>query len=201
MQASIAEFMGEINRHLSFGGMVSRKLYDEIFIKALNGETEAQFYLGLVFAVGKYGYLGYKLDYGFAKYWLEQASKQSLPQAQWALAVMFINGYGCKIDTEQGLKWYRRCAKLYHDSGKAFKSLDERVFPPDFTDAQIIHYLRDNDSRHFYEARLEICFKKDFPGLRGENTSNNNHSLGSAEAYDVIRTSDGGSFFRFNPNQ
>ena len=67
----------------------------------------AQFYLGLMYYLGK----GVTQDYKQAVYWYTKAAEQGYPKAQFNLALMYDDGKGVTQDYKQAVYWYTKAAE------------------------------------------------------------------------------------------
>jgi TPR repeat protein len=74
---------------------------------AKNGNAEAQFRLGMMYANGE----GVDLDHARASELLLAAAKQRHTSAQMTLGWMYANGYGVDRDEERARTWYLRAAE------------------------------------------------------------------------------------------
>ena len=81
---------------------------------ALNGDTEAQNYLGIQFTLG----LGVNKDYKEAVKWYEMAARAGLPDAQRNYGDMFHNGRGVPQDYYKAFIWYFAASQQGHQIAK-----------------------------------------------------------------------------------
>jgi hypothetical protein len=75
--------------------------------KADHGDAEAQFRLGLKFAIGGPAWL----DYSKAAHWYLMAANQNHALAQFNLGLMFASGQGVSQDAAQALIWIQKAAQ------------------------------------------------------------------------------------------
>jgi TPR repeat protein len=74
--------------------------------KAVEGDADAQFGLGYIFAQGS----GVKQDYAEAARWFRKAADQGNVNAQSDLGFIYAQGKGVKQDYEEAAKWFRKAA-------------------------------------------------------------------------------------------
>ena len=72
--------------------------------KARQGDTDAQYSLGVSYREGK----GVDRDYAQAVTWWRRSAGQGHARAQSALGFMYANGQGVSEDYAQAVEWYRR---------------------------------------------------------------------------------------------
>ena len=77
-----------------------------------NGDSESQFYLGLMYANGQ----GVEQSYEEAVKWYRKSAYQGNAGAQNNLGVKYANGQGVEQSYEEAVKWYRKSA----DQGNAW---------------------------------------------------------------------------------
>lgn len=75
-------------------------------LAAMQGDAEAQFWLGTGYEQGWFG----ATDYGEALTWLRKAAQQGLPNAQFCLGQMYEDGEGVPASDVVAAQWYRRAA-------------------------------------------------------------------------------------------
>ena len=75
---------------------------------AIQGEADAQNYIGWVYDVG----LGVESDYTEAFKWFVMAAEQGLAMAQANVGEYYELGKGVSKDLEQAVVWYRKAAEL-----------------------------------------------------------------------------------------
>lgn len=80
---------------------------DSTQVRAEQGDTEAQFELGLLYFNGRRG----RQDLGKAAEWVRKAAEQGHARAQFHLGKMFDNGKGVRKDDSQAAYWYRKAAE------------------------------------------------------------------------------------------
>jgi hypothetical protein len=77
---------------------------------ARNGDSEAQFVLGLLHSDGA----GVPLDYDKAFFWYHEAAQQNHVDAQYNLAHLYLNGNGVEKDLGQAIHWWQKAAENGH---------------------------------------------------------------------------------------
>jgi TonB family protein len=80
---------------------------DELRVKADRGDANAEYELGLLYALGK----GVPKDYVEAARLMRKAAEQDLPPAQFSLGTMYANGQGVTRDDAEAAEWYQKAAK------------------------------------------------------------------------------------------
>jgi TPR repeat protein len=85
-----------------------RKLLEDICAKAEVGDAQSQYALGDVFYDGS---LGVAKDQAEAVKWYRNAAEKNHAQAQFKLAVCYINGLGVARGVAEAVKWYRKAAE------------------------------------------------------------------------------------------
>ena len=80
-------------------------------LAAIQGDAEAQFWLGAGYERGLFG----SIDYREALKWLQRASAQGLPDAQFCLGGMYEAGEGVPESDEVAARWYRKAADHFSD--------------------------------------------------------------------------------------
>ena len=80
---------------------------NEFKLAAVDGHTEAQYYLGEIYEGG----VGVPIDYRQAFDWYWQAAKQEHAGAQARLALLYTNGFGLARSPEDSFYWYLRSAE------------------------------------------------------------------------------------------
>ena len=73
---------------------------------AEQGQTNAQFSIGMMYAIGK----GVRHDYIEAVKWFRKAAEQGDASAQNSLGSMYLNGYGVLQDFVEAHKWFNLAA-------------------------------------------------------------------------------------------
>ena len=73
---------------------------------AEQGQTNAQFSIGIMYAIGK----GVRQDYVEAVKWFRKAAEQGDASAQNSLGSMYLNGYGVLQDFVEAHKWFNLAA-------------------------------------------------------------------------------------------
>lgn len=81
--------------------------YDELEISARQGNTAAQYCLGVMYIHGT----GIKADYGKSKEWFEKAAVQGLAQAQNMLGLMYALGKGVQQNHRKAREWFGEACK------------------------------------------------------------------------------------------
>ena len=89
------------------GGMFADLLADHNRLLAENGDTEAQFNLGTMYAFG----YGVAQDYKEAVKWYRKAAEQGDVAAQYNLGLAYTLGHGIVQDYKEAVKWYRKAAE------------------------------------------------------------------------------------------
>lgn len=77
---------------------------------ARNGDTEAQFVLGLLHNDG----VGVPLDYEKAFFWYQKAAQHNHVDAQYNLAHLYLSGNGVEKDLTQAIHWWHKAAENGH---------------------------------------------------------------------------------------
>ena len=77
---------------------------------AEQGDTSAQFNLGVMYANGR----GVPQDYAEAARWYRKAAEQGHAPAQFNLADMYASGQGVPQDYAESVRWYRKAAEQGH---------------------------------------------------------------------------------------
>jgi len=98
---------------------------------AINGNIQAQYYLGLVYYHGEEGRMLYFYipksedevpilghDNKTAIKWFRLAADQGHEEAQYKLGEMYFYGYGYISDYKEAVKWYRLSAEQGHSSAQ-----------------------------------------------------------------------------------
>ncbi len=78
---------------------------------AEQGVAEAQFILGLIYAIGS----GIPKDKAEAFKWYRKAAEQGYADAQYNLGIMYDKGRGVPEDKAEALKWWRKAAEQGHE--------------------------------------------------------------------------------------
>ena len=81
-----------------------------LLIDAENGDIDAQYQLGVIYAKGD----GVEKDDKLSFLWFEKAAKQGYSEAQYTLGLMYSSGKGVDQDNEIALKWFEKSAKQGH---------------------------------------------------------------------------------------
>lgn len=76
------------------------------FAQQGNGNTGAQYNLGLMYAQGQ----GVAQDYQQAKAWWQKAANQGDAKAQYNLGVIYAKGRGVVQDDKQAVSWFQKAA-------------------------------------------------------------------------------------------
>ncbi len=74
---------------------------------AEQGDAEAQFFLGLMYYIGK----GVTQDYAEAMRWYRKAAEQGHAEAQSFLGIKYEHGLGVPQDSAEAVQWYRKAAE------------------------------------------------------------------------------------------
>jgi TPR repeat protein len=80
--------------------------FAELSAQAAQGNTEAQFKLGVRYHYGE----GVPQNYSEALKWFQKAAGQSFAPAQSELGYMHEQGHGTVVNYDEALKWYRKAA-------------------------------------------------------------------------------------------
>jgi TPR repeat protein len=88
-------------------GLASRQELTLLRRAAEQGNVEAQWQLGLLYASGE----GLDLNFVEAASWIERAAEQGFVRAQSVLAWLYANGLGVEHDDGKAGYWYRRAAE------------------------------------------------------------------------------------------
>ncbi len=107
---------------------------------AEQGDAEAQFFLGLMYYIGK----GVTQDYAEAMRWYRKAAEQGHAEAQSFLGFMYALGLVVPQDYTKAVKWYRKAAE--RGNAKAQKFLGDmyasgKGVPQDYAQAHIWYNL------------------------------------------------------------
>jgi len=89
------------------GNLIEPALLVALEQAAIQGNTQAQYRLGLMHANGD----GVPLNYVKAAQWLTAAAEQHVPEAQRLLAWLYANGYGVEQDYAQARHWFTCAAE------------------------------------------------------------------------------------------
>jgi len=73
---------------------------------AEQGQTNAQYFIGMMYAIGN----GVRQDYVEAVKWFRKAAEQGDASAQNSLGSMYLNGYGVSQDYVVAHKWFNLAA-------------------------------------------------------------------------------------------
>jgi len=118
----------------SFGQTPQKPLRERLLERAQQGDAEAQYNLGNLYAFGP----GMPQDYAQAAIWYHKAAEQGRADAQFALGDLYEDGHGVPQDYAQAAVWYRKAA----DQGYAVAQLDLGVLyehgsgvPQDYAEA------------------------------------------------------------------
>lgn len=79
----------------------------QIRAAAEQGDPEAQYNLGVMYAKGK----GVPKNHKTAVAWYRKAAEQGDPAAQFNLGVMYERGLGVSEDAKTAVEWYRQAAQ------------------------------------------------------------------------------------------
>ena len=88
------------------GDCFKDKDVDDCRVRAEQGESWAQFNLGIAYDKGQ----GDIQDYKESFKWYRLAAEQGLPQAQFNLGLMYGNGEGVLQDYKEAVKWWNKSA-------------------------------------------------------------------------------------------
>ena len=81
---------------------MSQQEIEVLASKAMAGDVDAQFNLGVMYANGE----GVRQDYVKAREWYEKAAAQGNADAQFNLGLMYANGYGVRQDYVKAREWF-----------------------------------------------------------------------------------------------
>ena len=87
-----------------------QKELDKWMLRSYEGDRDAQFKVGVLFANDQFG----PPDYEQAAYWYRQAARQGHPLAQYNLGHQFLTGNGVKRDEEAAMQWWLKAAEQEH---------------------------------------------------------------------------------------
>ena len=97
------------------GDDVAKKIFEKTKATAEKGDKEAQYYLALMYDIGK----GVEEDHREAAKWYHKAAEQGLAQAQYYLGMTCRKGKGVRQDDKEAVKWFRKAAEQgYADAQK-----------------------------------------------------------------------------------
>jgi len=110
-----------------------RAAFEEFARFAEQGDTGAQFNLGVMYGLG----LGVAQDYLMAMDWYEKAALNGNAQAQCNLAWMYGTGRGVPQDFVRALAWYSVSAASGQDTARRNRDiLNDRMTPNQIEQAQ-----------------------------------------------------------------
>jgi TPR repeat protein len=92
-------------------GLAFEATFDDLEQRAAKGNSDAQFRMGLEYAVGQ----RVPLDLVQAIYWYRKAASHGYAPAQFNLGIAYHNGLGVARDEAVSVRWFRKAA----DQGKA----------------------------------------------------------------------------------
>jgi hypothetical protein len=121
-------------------------LYKKTLKKAEAGNAEAQYYIGLMYAVGE----DVPQDYKEAVKWYTKAAEQGHTKAQFNIALMYYNGEGVPQDYKEAIKWCTKAAEEGNAGAQFFLGLmyDEgKSVPQDYKEA-IKWYVKSADQEY-----------------------------------------------------
>ena len=87
-----------------------QKELDKWMLRSYEGDRDAQFKVGVLFANDQFG----PPDYEQAAYWYRQAARQGHPLAQYNLGHQFLTGNGVKRDEEAAMQRWLKAAEQKH---------------------------------------------------------------------------------------
>lgn len=85
-------------------------LFETITEAAQDGDSNAQFYLGLVYFNGDND-LNVEQNYKKAIKWLSRAGRRGHVEAQWLLGSCYLSGVGVNQDVEEAVEWLTMAAE------------------------------------------------------------------------------------------
>ncbi len=94
---------------------------------AEQGDANAQFYLGFMYAMGK----GVPQDDAEAVKWSRLAAEQGVADAQFLLGVMYANGQGTSQDYVEAMKWFQLAAAQGHENARKNRDIAAGRMTPD----------------------------------------------------------------------
>lgn len=99
------------------GNLSYKNAFSEIWVKAHEGDQEAQFKLACCYLDDSYtcyteGWDRKNKDASKAIQWLEKSAKQGFLSAMRRIALCYFNGTGCKRDFEQSFYWAKKCVEI-----------------------------------------------------------------------------------------
>jgi hypothetical protein len=97
---------------------------NEIIEKAKKGDAQAQFILGVMYAMGK----GVPQDYAKSKVWMEKAAIKGNADAQYSLGLIYGSGKGVAKDFDKAAAWIQKAAAQGHpEAQRAVKELNQKA--------------------------------------------------------------------------
>jgi TPR repeat protein len=87
---------------------------------ALQGQAEAQFSLGNMYAYGLAGVPPEQDSQRLAAQWYFEAARQGHAEAQYSLGILFLTGSGVQQSAEEARKWIGRAAAQGHADAQAY---------------------------------------------------------------------------------
>ena len=99
IQADSADLKAEFQKEL-----------DKWMLRAYEGDRDAQFKVGVLFANDQFG----PPDHEQSAYWYRQAARQGHPLAQYNLGHQFLMGNGVKRDERAAMQWWLKAAEQQH---------------------------------------------------------------------------------------
>ncbi|MBF0159411.1 MAG: sel1 repeat family protein [Magnetococcales bacterium] len=94
---------------------MNQKQIEEIIANAGQGDVDAQFILGAMYAMGQ----GVPHDHHEAVRWFHKAAEQGDPDAQRKLGMIYYHGQGVEQDRQAAVRWFRLAAEQGHDDAQA----------------------------------------------------------------------------------
>lgn len=92
---------------------LEKKFHDELdqwLVRAYEGDQEAQFKVGAMFANSQFN----TPDYEQAVYWYTQAARQGHPLAQYNLGHQYLSGIGVEKSEKAAIQWWLEAAEQEH---------------------------------------------------------------------------------------
>jgi TPR repeat protein len=112
--------MGRLYMSLLENGVADHGEAERWFqMAAVQGDAEAQFWLGLGCQAGSLG----SLDYVDALGWLHESATQGFPLAQFELGQMYAIGHGVPINNQKAAYWFHRAADHNWDVDGVFSAV------------------------------------------------------------------------------
>ena len=105
-QVIVAAALGLGSYQVSVAQEYTQQEIEILTSKAMAGDAEAQFDLGVRYDAGR----GVRQDEAQAFAWFEKAAAQGVAEAQFNLGLMYANGEGVRQDYAKAIEWYKKAA-------------------------------------------------------------------------------------------